>query len=66
MTCKKSINCNTDMSWFGNIVPCGIHDKGVTSLTRELDREVEMDEVRLSTAKNHLFFLFREADGHPK
>ena len=36
------------MSWFGNIVPCGILDKGVTSLTRELDREVEMDEVRVS------------------
>lgn len=34
------------MSWFGNIVPCGIVDKGVTSLTRELDREVTMDEVR--------------------
>ena len=34
------------MSWFGNIVPCGIVDKGVTSLSRELDREVTMDEVR--------------------
>ena len=34
------------MSWFGNIVPCGILDKGVTSLSRELDREVTMDEVR--------------------
>ena len=23
-----AINCNTDMKWFGNIVPCGIADKG--------------------------------------
>lgn len=29
-----AINCNTDMSWFGNIVPCGIQDKGVTSLSK--------------------------------
>ena len=28
-----AINCNTDMRWFGNIVPCGIRDKGVTSLS---------------------------------
>jgi len=41
-----AINCNTEMKWFGNIVPCGIADKGVTSLTRELDREVDCDEVR--------------------
>ena len=24
-----AINCNTDMKWFGNIVPCGIVDKGM-------------------------------------
>ena len=27
-----AINCNTDMKWFGNIVPCGIADKGTFSL----------------------------------
>ena len=28
-----AINCNTQMGWYGNIVPCGIVDKGVTSLS---------------------------------
>ena len=28
-----AINCNTKMGWYGNIVPCGIADKGVTSLS---------------------------------
>lgn len=30
-----SINCNNDLSWFDNIDPCGIEDKGVTSFTKE-------------------------------
>lgn len=34
------LNCNTDMSWFDHIVPCGIVGKGVTSLSRELGRDV--------------------------
>jgi len=33
------------MKWFGNIVPCGIKDKGVTSLSRELNRDVSIEEV---------------------
>lgn len=40
-----AINCNTDLGWFDHIVPCGIEGKGVTSLTRELGREVTIDEV---------------------
>ncbi|XP_021437497.1 putative lipoyltransferase 2, mitochondrial [Oncorhynchus mykiss] len=31
-----ALNCNTDMGWFENIVPCGIVGKGVTSLSQEL------------------------------
>lgn len=30
-----SLNCNNDLSWFDNIDPCGLSDKGVTSLTKE-------------------------------
>lgn len=39
------LNCNPDMTAFDRIVPCGIADAGVTSLSRELDREVTVAEV---------------------
>ncbi len=35
-----ALNCNPDLSWFARIVPCGIADAGVTSLSAELGREV--------------------------
>lgn len=40
-----ALNCNPDMSWFDRIVPCGIADAGVTSLTRELGREVSVADA---------------------
>ncbi|XP_063806996.1 octanoyl-[acyl-carrier-protein]:protein N-octanoyltransferase LIPT2, mitochondrial [Pseudophryne corroboree] len=40
-----ALNCNTDLTWFDHVVPCGIPDKGVTSLTAELGREVTVEEV---------------------
>jgi lipoyl(octanoyl) transferase len=40
-----ALNCNPDLSWYDRIVPCGIADAGVTSLTRELGREVTVAEV---------------------
>jgi lipoyl(octanoyl) transferase len=40
-----ALNCNPDLSWFDRIVPCGIADAGVTSLTRELGRDVTVAEV---------------------
>jgi lipoyl(octanoyl) transferase len=36
------LNCDTDLTWFNHIVPCGLHDKGVTSLQRELNRNPEL------------------------
>lgn len=40
-----AINCNTDLSWFDHIVPCGLEGKGVTSLSRELNRDVSVHEA---------------------
>jgi lipoyl(octanoyl) transferase len=40
-----ALNVNTDLRYFDWIVPCGLHDKGVTSLQRLLGRQIEMDEV---------------------
>lgn len=40
-----ALNCNTDLRWFDHIVPCGIQGKGVTSLTRELDINVNVTDI---------------------
>ncbi|WP_038045074.1 lipoyl(octanoyl) transferase LipB [Thermocrispum agreste] len=39
------INCNADLSAFDKIIPCGISDAGVTSLSAELGREVTVEDV---------------------
>lgn len=41
-----ALNVNTDMRFFDYIVPCGIGDKAVTSMQRELGREVDEHEVK--------------------
>jgi lipoyl(octanoyl) transferase len=41
-----AFNVNTDLSYFDNIVPCGIPDKKVTSLEKELGRTVSIPEVK--------------------
>ena len=40
-----ALNVSTDLSWFDRITPCGIRVYGVTSLEREIGREVPMAEV---------------------
>lgn len=39
-------NVNTDLDYFSNIVPCGIEDKAVTSMKKELGSALNMDEVK--------------------
>ncbi|MEY4659634.1 MAG: Octanoyltransferase [Bacteroidota bacterium] len=39
-------NVNSDLNYFSNIIPCGIDDKAVTSLEKELGRKVSMEEVK--------------------
>jgi len=52
-----AFNVNSNLKYFGYIVPCGITDKAVTSLNVELGRELDMEEVK-GKVKGHLAELF--------
>lgn len=52
-----AFNVNTDLSYFNCIVPCGITDKEVTSLDKELGRVVNMSEVK-TILKEKIVSLF--------
>jgi lipoyl(octanoyl) transferase len=52
-----AINCNNDRSWFDRIVPCGIRDAGVSSLSEELSRDISVSEVEPIVIK-HLHRVF--------
>jgi lipoyl(octanoyl) transferase len=52
-----AFNVNTDLSYFQNIVPCGISDKKVTSLEQELGYKLDMKEVK-NLVKANLAALF--------
>lgn len=50
-------NINSDLNYFNHIVPCGIQDKGVTSMEKELGRKVDMQEV-IEILKDKMATLF--------
>jgi len=60
-----AFNVNVDLDYFKHIIPCGIPDKAVTSLSRELGRPLDMVEVK-EKLKAHLsdVFGFRLVNDH--
>ena len=52
-----AFNVNTDLNYFKHIVPCGIDDKDVTSMQRELGFDLDIAEVK-AKLKNHIAALF--------
>jgi len=57
-----SMNCDVDLAWFDKIIPCGIRNAGVTSLSAELGRDVTVEEVAPLVAR-HLGDVVSEAFG---
>jgi lipoyl(octanoyl) transferase len=53
-----AFNVNANLDYFNNIVPCGIDDKDVTSMQRELGHELNMAQVK-ETLRGHIARLFQ-------
>ena len=47
-----ALNVNTDLTYFSYINPCGFVDKGVTSLSKELQKTIDLEEVKNKLYKN--------------
>ncbi len=47
-----ALNVNTDLSYFNNIIPCGIVNKQVTSMEKELNGKVDIEEVKEKLRRN--------------
>jgi lipoyl(octanoyl) transferase len=47
-----ALNVNTDLSYFSHIIPCGIDDKAVTSMNKELGHDVDMTDVQQKLVKH--------------
>lgn len=53
-----AFNVSPDLGYFSHIVPCGISERGVTSLSQELNRNIGLDEVKALVLR-HLASLFQ-------
>ena len=49
-----ALNVNTNLSYFNGIIPCGISEKGVTSISNELNKTIKLDLVRKVLTENFL------------
>ena len=47
-----ALNVNTQLDYFNNIIPCGIENKQVTSIEKELERKIDYAEVKEKIKKN--------------
>ena len=47
-----SINVNTNLEHYNSIIPCGIFDRGVTSMSKLLGRDVNIDRLKMIVHKN--------------
>lgn len=47
-----ALNISTDLSYFNNIVPCGINDKAVTSIEKETNKKISIDIVKNEIVNN--------------
>lgn len=47
-----ALNVNVNLDYFNNIIPCGINDKAVTSMHKEIDRALDFNEVKNKLKKN--------------
>jgi len=56
-----ALNVNTDLSLYNGIIPCGIANKEVTSLQKELNTEIDIQEVK-SKILNHIVTIFGYKD----
>jgi lipoyl(octanoyl) transferase len=60
-----ALNVNTDLSYFNNIIPCGIRHKQVTSLQKELGREIAPEEVMIHLCDSFEKVFGVELEGIP-
>lgn len=60
-----AFNVNSDLSYFDLMIPCGIRDKAVTSLSIELGRHVPINEVK-EKLRRHFVRLFEADPGSPQ
>ena len=61
-----SLNCNNSMAGFDSIVPCGIADAGVTTLSAETGGEVTVDDVRAQACEDVVAALDGRIDLRPE